>query len=448
MNEDWSKLTREEKRAERFRWFLKPDGVQFSNQEAERSYHIRAKRLVDVLNVEEPDQVPVSVAVGAMPAYDYGINYHTAMYDYEKAAEAWERFNERYSVELDSFATPGGVTPAKVYDILDYRLYSYPGRGLPTSATGFQFVEGEYMTADEYDALIRNPSDFWMRVYMPRIFGALEPLKHLNAFTDFIEAPAMKLAPFTRPDVQEALQALIDAGKELSKWIKVVGRFSASAAASGFPSLFSGTFCKAPFDTLGDTLRGTKGIMMDMYRQPGKLIEAMDVIADLSIDSTIASLNAMKGLRATFPLHKGADGWMSDKQFETLYWPSLRKVIWALIDEGILVHLFAEGSFNTRLERVNEFPKGTVSWLFDKTDMAKAKQVLGKNCCIMGNIPASLMVTGEPHQVKEYCRDLIEVCGPGGGYILSPGAVGIDEAKLENIKAMVSAAAEYGIYRK
>ncbi len=447
MNKEWKQLTREEKRAERFRWFLEPEGVQFVDSGAAKSYRTRAQRLVDVLHVEEPDQVPVSVAVGAIPAYRYGIDYHTAMYDYDKTAEVWQRFNEKYRVELDSFATPAGITPARVYDILDYRLYSYPGRGLPTTAIGVQFVEGEYMKADEYDALIRNPSDFWMRTYMPRVFGALEPLRNLVSFTDFIELPATKLIPFTRPDVQEALRALIDAGTELSRWVKNVSRFSALAHASGYPSLLAGTFCKAPFDTVGDTLRGTKGIMMDMYRQPEKLLEAMEVIAELSIDSTISSLNATKGLRATFPLHKGADGWMSDKQFETFYWPTLKKVIWALIDEGILVHLFAEGSFNTRLASVNEFPKGAVSWLFDRTDMAKAKEVLGKSCCIMGNIPASLMVTAEPGQVKEYCRKLIEVCGPGGGYVLSPGAVGIDEARLENIAAMVSAAREYGTYR-
>jgi uroporphyrinogen-III decarboxylase len=311
-----------------------------------------------------------------------------------------------------------------------------------------QFVEGEYMREDEYDALIRNPSDFWMRVYMPRVFGALKSFDALAPFTDFVELPAMKLAPFTRPDVQAGFQALIDAGKELSTWMKMVSQVSNRSIALGYPSLMMGAFCKAPFDTLGDTLRGTKGIMMDMYRQPEKLQEAMDVLADLTIDSAISSLNAVKGSRATFPLHKGADGWMSDKQFETFYWSPLKKVINALIEEGIFVILFAEGSYNTRLESVNEFPRGAVSWMFDRTDMAKAKKLLGDKCCIMGNVPSSVIVTWNPQEVKEYCRNLIEVCGKGGGYVLSPGAPRVDEAKLENIKAMVSAAREYGVYRK
>jgi uroporphyrinogen-III decarboxylase len=139
---------------------------------------------------------------------------------------------------------------------------------------------------------------------------------------------------------------------------------------------------------------------------------------------------------------------MSDAQFETFYWPPLKKVVTALIEEGISVLLFAEGSFDTRLERVNEFPKGAVSWLFDRTDMARAKRILGDRCCIMGNVPASLMVTGTAGDVKSYCRRLIEECGTGGGFVLSPGIIGIDEAKLENIKAMVDAAQEFGVYRK
>ncbi len=448
MDQEWEQMTPEEKRKRRFQWWLHPQGVEFVDGEAEKAYVQRAGRLIDAYNVEEPDQVPVSVAVGAIPAYQYGGDSYTAMYDYDKMVEAWTRFNSEHSLDLDSFAIPAGVTPGRVYDLLDYRLYAYPGHGLPMSAKGVQFVEGEYMKGDEYDALIRNPSDFWMRVYMPRVFGALEPFKALVPWTDFIELPAMKLMPFTRPDVQGALQALIDAGRELSKWIARVRGFSDLAIASGFPSATGGAFCKAPFDTLGDTLRGTKGIMMDMYRQPDKLLEAMEVMADLSIDSVISSLNASKGLRVIFPLHKGADGWMSDKQFETFYWPQLRRVITALVREGIFVVLFAEGSFNTRLESVNEFKKGAVSWLFDRTDMAKAKKILGDRCCIMGNVPASLMVTAGPEDVREYCRRLIEVCGPGGGYIVSPGIIGIDEARLENIKAMVDAVKEYGAYRK
>jgi uroporphyrinogen-III decarboxylase len=138
---------------------------------------------------------------------------------------------------------------------------------------------------------------------------------------------------------------------------------------------------------------------------------------------------------------------MSQKQFETFYWPSLKKVMDALIEEGLIQHMFAEGGFNTRLEAINEFPKGFVGWYFDRTDMARAKKILGDKCLIQGNVPSSLIVTGTPDDVKAYCRKLIEDCGTGGGYLMSAGAIP-DNPKLENVRAMQEAIKEYGCYRK
>jgi len=106
-----------------------------------------------------------------------------------------------------------------------------------------------------------------------------------------------------------------------------------------------------------------------------------------------------------------------------------------------------EGSYNTRLESITDFPRGSVHWLFDRTDMAKAKKILGSKFSIEGNVPTSLIVTGTPQDVKEYCRNLIEICAPGGGYILAAGA-SMDTPKIENLRAMVEAAMEYGVYRK
>jgi len=251
--------------------------------------------------------------------------------------------------------------------------------------------------------------------------------------------------PYSNPEVQNSLRTLISVGNELLKYMQVIGEFRRRTQEAGFPGM-RGMLAKAPFDVIGDTLRGTQGIVNDMFRQPEKLLEAIDVMTKLVISSIINMMNVSKGLVVTFPLHKGADGWMSDKQFDTFYWPSLKKVINALIDEGILPILFAEGSYNTRMESVNEFGKGDVAWLFDKSDMARAKKILGAKCCIAGNVPTSLMLTGTPKTIKEYCRKLIETCGKGGGYILAGGAQ-VDKGKPENVRAMLDAAKEYGVYK-
>jgi uroporphyrinogen-III decarboxylase len=444
MDVQGAQLTREEKLEQRFIGLLNPPIVRFVSPEAAKAYKVRAQRLINVYKVKEPDRVPVSLPVGAMPAYSYGIDYRTAMYDYEKTIQAWKKFNDEF--EVDYIVNPN-ILPGKIYDLLDYRLYAWPGHGMPENATGYQYVEGEYMKADEYDALIKDPSDFLIRVYMPRVFGAFEPFRMLASPVSMIELPIFYFLPYATLQMQAAQQVLIDVGKEISRWAGLMFEFTRQRMELGFPSLSFGGFCKAPFDILGDTLRGTKGIMMDVYRQTDKLLEAMDVLADMTIRSAISSFNVSKSLIAIFPLHKGADGWMSQKQFETLYWPPLRKIMHALINEGIIVSLFAEGSFNTRLESVNEFPKGAVHWMFDRTDMARAKKILGDKCSISGNVPSALLVAGTPGEVKEYCRNLIGVCGKGGGFILSSGTADVTEAKPENLRAMIAAAREYGVYK-
>jgi len=436
--------TPEEKREERFEKWLAPPGIEFDSPEAERLYYERLKRLTDAYRLREPDRVPVSLPISNYPAYYAGVNLKTIMYDYDELRRVWKKYLDDF--EMDTYTPPSMVPPGKVYDLLDYRGYHFPGRGLPDNAPGYQFVEDEYMMANEYDKLIKNPSDFWMRTYMPRIFGLFEPLKSLQSLTDIWEIPAMYFMPFISPDLQNTLRSIIDIGEELGKWIQVVGQCNLEAMKAGVPSGFSGSLAKAPFDMIGDTLRGTRGIMLDLHRQPDKLLEAIEVITDLSIDSTISTMNASGGVLVIFVLHKGADGFLSNAQFDKFYWPSLRRFILALIDEGIVPVLFAEGSYNDRIERCNEFPKGAVSWMFDRTDMATAKKVLGDKCSISGNVSTSLLTTGTPEEVKEYCRKLIEVCAPGGGYILAGGAT-IDTGEPENLRAMMEASKEYGVYK-
>jgi uroporphyrinogen-III decarboxylase len=443
---DWAKLTPEQKRQRRLENFLNPPGLQFISEKAKNDYKVRAQRLVDVYNVQEPDRVPLSLPVGNLAFNNYGITLRTAMYDYDKAVAACKKFNEELSEELEYWASPW-ITPGRVLDLLDYKLYSWPGHGIGENVASFQFVESEYMKEDEYEALILDPSDYFMRTYLPRVCGVLEPMRMFRPATDLVEiVNLVQLMPLASPEMQSMLQKLMDIGREYQKMMKAMAAAGPSGAAHGYPVVF-GAFCKAPFDTIGDTLRGTAPILKDMYRRPEKLLEALDVVADFTIKSMLSSPNLSNIFMVTYPLHKGADGWMSQKQFETFYWPSLKKVMDAFIKEGLIQNMFAEGGYNTRLETVNDFAKGAVSWYFDKTDMSKAKKILGSKCAIQGNVPSSLVVTGEPAAMKEYCRKLIEDAGKGGGFILSAGAIA-DNPKLDNLRAMLAAVKEYGVYKK
>jgi uroporphyrinogen-III decarboxylase len=439
MEKEWTALTPEEKREKRFRDWLKTDG-EFDSPAAKKAYETRLKRLADTLLRKKTDRVPVTLPVDNFPALYAGSSFHKVMYDYDELYRAWKKFLRDF--DMDSVVGPGMVYPGRVFDIIDYKLYAWPGHGLPLNASGHQFVEGEYMKADEYDALLADPSDYLMRVFLPRALGALVPFRKLPPLTSLLGRPQSLLMAAGQPDIQAAFQALADAGREMTKYQQTIMKFGREAQAAGFPSM-RGSMAMAPFDTLSDALRGTKGIIMDMYRRPDKVLKAVDFIADFAIKNTIESVNAMGGIMVTFPLHKGDDTFMSDAQFGKFYWPSLKKFILALIQEGIMVGLFAEGKYNNRLEQVKDLPAGWILWHFDQTDMAKVKKVFGNTQCLTGNVPTSLMCTGTPEAVKEYCRKLIELCGKDGGYILTGGASS-SEVKADNLRAMMAAAKEYG----
>jgi len=74
--------------------------------------------------------------------------------------------------------------------------------------------------------------------------------------------------------------------------------------------------------------------------------------------------------------------------------------------------------------------------------MERAKETVGQKACIAGNVPLSLLCTASPDAVKDYCRNLMDVAGKDGGFILSTGA-GMQGAKTENVKAMIDFSKNY-----
>ncbi|MGB9886423.1 MAG: uroporphyrinogen decarboxylase family protein [Moorellales bacterium] len=412
-------------------WF-EGQGISFEGELAAEAYRARARRILEAVRLREPDRVPVCPLVGFFPVYYAGLTVEEAMYDAERACRAWEKYVEDF--EPDAFQGPGLVWPGRALELLDYKLLRWPGHGTAPD-TPYQYVEGEYMKPEEYDALIEDPSDFWLRYYFPRIFGALAPLAALPPITDPIAVG--NFVPLGRPEVRQALEAALAAGEELGRWAAAVRATEEKLKARGFPKL-SGGVSLAPFDLLGDTLRGMRGIMMDMYRRPEKLLKALDRLTPLAVRLGVTSSRAAGHPIVFIPLHKGADGFMSARQFETFYWPSLRATVLGLVDAGLIPLLFAEGGYDSRLEVIRDLPPGKVIWLFDQVDMARAKEVLGEVACIAGNVPGSLLALGTPEEVTRYCRELISVAGRGGGFILSTGAA-VDQARPENLRAMMAA---------
>jgi uroporphyrinogen-III decarboxylase len=247
--------------------------------------------------------------------------------------------------------------------------------------------------------------------------------------------------------VQEAFQRYLEAGRLALEWIGACGAIDGwSISNLGLPNAWAG-ISKAPFDTLGDTLRGTRAIMLDKFRQPARLIAACERLVPLAVEMGVRACTANHGPLAFIPLHKGADGFMSDDDFKRFYWPTLKAVIVGLIQEGVVPWMFVEGGYNQRLDVIADpdIPAGSSVWIFDRTDMREVKRRFAGWACFGGNLPVSLLETGTPEDVRDYVKRLLDDVAGDGGFILSTGAV-VDHARPDNLHAFLDAGREYGVY--
>jgi hypothetical protein len=439
----WSEMTWQEKRDERFNRWLEAPGVKFVSAEAERLHKQRVTRFIKAIKMEEPDRVPVVLPVGSFPAYHAGSTFYKIMYDYSELKRSWIQFMDDFG-DMDTFMGPGLIPSGRINEALDVKIMKWPGHGISRDVTMQQIVEGEYMKADEYDWLMMDPTDYNLRVTLPRTAGLFEPFAKMPPLR-MLFGGASWVGLLANPEIRKVFQTLMDLADEFKQHQSAIMEVTNLAQGRGYPSFFGGVMAQAPYDFFADMQRGTVGIAMDLYRQPNKLLEAIEVQLDLTIKTVIKNYPMTNCPVCMMPLHKGDDTFMSDKQFEKFYWPSLRKLFMAMIEEGLVPFPFAEGRYNNRLKQITDTPKSGVVWYFDQTDMAQAKKVLENVACIVGNVPSSIMMTGTAKQVKENCRKLIETCAPGGGYILAGGA-SIDKGDIANLRAMMEAAYEYGVY--
>jgi len=441
---DWDTLTADQRFEARMRAWREPDGVEFVTPEAAAAYRERVGMIRAAVELNKPARVPVSPHVGLFPARCAGLSARDAYYDYGRFAQAMLEYHRTY--EPDTLAGYITTVPCKAFDILDYKMYDWPGRGTDDNA-GYQYNEAEYMKADEYALLMTDPSAYWQSRYLPRTFGAFEPMAELAPLTELLEMPfvAPFLMPYGTPPVQAMLKKLMAAGEAALEWFEVMSAAEREVMATlGIPE-FGGGASKAPYDILGDTMRGTRAVMLDKFRRRGELVEAMERLVPIAVDFGRRAADATRNPFVFMPLHKGADGFLSHKDFEELYWPTLKAVILGLIEEGIVPQLFVEGAYDSRLDVIvdEDIPPGRTVWLFDATDMRAVRDHLAGFACFGGNVPGALLQIGVAAEVEEYVKRLLADVAGGGGFILSTG-ISVDQARPENFMAMMDAGRRYG----
>ena len=114
-----------------------------------------------------------------------------------------------------------------------------------------------------------------------------------------------------------------------------------------------------------------------MYTRPEKMKALMERLLPWQLQYGIDGAKALGHPIVTVYLYKGADGLMSDEQYEEFYWPTLKRLLLGLVEEGLLVWVFTQGKYDSRLHHFKEIPAGTcLIHLESGTDAFLAKEVL------------------------------------------------------------------------
>ena len=406
-------------------------------------YEEKEKRLRDAIELRVPDRVPFILATSYLPArWVDGLtsadSYHNHL--------AWRAAERQMVIDLDpDISSPQAGGSGAALSLLGPNLFKFPGDGVGENSS-HQLIEGEPLKPDEYPVFLKDPTDFTLRYYLPRVWRNLEPLAKLPPLNS-LWGPSSVSTAFGDPEIFKAFEILYKAGQEQQKYFSVGFGLTDELADMGYPPLAHG-MAPAPFDIVSDYLRGMAGTMVDLYRHPDELMQACEMMLERSIQTGMRALQSRLGnpKRVMAALHRGSDGFLNLKHFETYYWDHLKQVILAVTDQDMVFIPFYEGNWEQRLEYMLDLPKGKTMARFAFTDLKQAKEVLGGHTCIMGGVPHSLLQTGTTNDVDKFCKELIETVGKGGGFCLSTSTGITNDAKPENVRAMAEAVKKYGSY--
>jgi MtaA/CmuA family methyltransferase len=137
---------------------------------------------------------------------------------------------------------------------------------------------------------------------------------------------------------------------------------------------------------------------------------------------------------------------ISPRHYRRYPWIHERRMVTELKEHGIILHLHICGDTG----RITDdfFATGAQVLEIDhKTDAARLKAAALGTTCLLGNVDTGLLALGSAEEVDVACHELIEVCKPGGGFILGPGCAMAPATPAENIHALVESAKRYGSYQ-
>ena len=235
------------------------------------------------------------------------------------------------------------------------------------------------------------------------------------------------------PDSDGRIPALLEAVRLMSKQVgrEVAIRGNADQAAFGLACL----------------VRGIEEFLMELVERPDnpRIAQLMEICyqSHLAVHRALAKAGAH--LTSLGDSLAGPDV-TSPRMFDRFARPYEERLVKDLAADGIFVVIHICGDTSRILNSLAEYePCGFE--LDYKTDAVKAKQTVGKDHVLFGNIdPSAVLAQGTVEQVREATRKLISAWKPGGRFILNAGCAIPPTTPAENLHALIDTAKECGVY--
>ncbi len=259
---------------------------------------------------------------------------------------------------------------------------------------------------------------------------------------------AIKERELGAPDLQEPivkasadeLDALDVAMIENDPWIQKLREATRLVANEIGDTHIVAVTAWGPF-TLAGQIYGVEQFMRATYKKPAEVQKTLEFATRLLKQFYRPMLEAKTMLMASIADPTASGDLISGRVFEKFDLPYLKDLDRWIKSYGAFVWLHICGNTTDKLHLIAQTEADCFS-LDYKVNLAKAKEVLGGKMCIAGNVdPVSLLYNGTPESVAEASAKCLADAAAGGGFILTSGCDLPPTVKMENIEAMMNAAA-------
>lgn len=366
----------------------------------------RTERIRSAVRFAPVDRVPLALSVGCLAAYQKSTMARFVA-DPEAALVA-------VLDTLDDLDAAGGLDGSSIAVAGSMPIHQTDLSMAHVNAPGFeladdqlwQVVEREVMTVDDYDFILENGWKAFWDVHMAKVYNP-----------ELLRAHGM--------------------------WFAQHGSTMAARYAERGYAVMASSVTLIPFDAMAGARSMTR-FFRDCYRTPEKIREVSDVALDFFVERSaiVADLSGLRG--CWISAARTASSMVSPKIWNELVWPYYVRLVQALHERDILVVLHFDSSWERDLHRFLELPRQSCVFAGDGgTDLRKAREVFGDHLALFGDVPSTLLATGEPGDVRRYVRDQIRDLG-SAGLIMSQGCEIPFNTPWENVVALVEANAEFG----